>query len=95
MPLANNQKPVIKTDPGPQVIKAELYQGNANIGENRLLSPSKQGNLAAVAMATARAQPLALTTGNNHNKKQHTESGHHSNTQSIRHQRNAAPANNK
>ena len=92
MAFPDNQRPVLKTDPGPQGIKAEFYHGNSNIGVNGLLSPSNQGNLAAVAMSTARDQPLALTTSNNHNN---TGSGHHSNNQSIHHQGNAAPHSNQ
>ena len=87
MAFPDNQRLVLKTKPGPQAIKAEFYHTNVNIGANGLLSPSNQGNLATVAMATARDQPLALTTSNNHNS---TGSGHHSNNQSIHHQGNTA-----
>ena len=92
MPFPDNQRPVLKTDPGPQVIKAEFYHVNSNIGANGLLSPGNQGNLLAVAMATTRDHPRAFTTGNNHNS---TGSGHHCNNQSNHHQGNTAPHSNQ
>ena len=92
MAFPDHQRPVLKTDPGPQVTKAELCQHNSNTGANGLLLPSNQGNLAAVAIATARDQPLALTKSNN---TSNAGSDHHSNNQRNHHQGNAAALSNQ